>query len=98
VGPDRRSRASARKTCTALGILTAVVIAASFGLAPVELTAFAGLAAEAATLAQGVVLRYDGDLAAMDRLCAGLSAECSCLAVAPESTLGGAVRPESELC
>jgi di/tricarboxylate transporter len=30
------------KTWTALGILTAVVVAASFGLAPVELTAFAG--------------------------------------------------------
>jgi hypothetical protein len=30
------------KTWTALGILTAVVVAASFGLAPVELIAFAG--------------------------------------------------------
>jgi hypothetical protein len=40
--------------------------AAGLGLAAV-------LAAGAATLAQGVVLRHEGDLAAMDRLCAALS-------------------------
>jgi hypothetical protein len=44
------------------------------GAAAVGLDLAARLAAEAATLAQGVVLRHDGDLAAMDRLCAALSA------------------------
>ena len=40
--------------------------------AAVGLDLAAGLAAQAAALAQGVVLRYDGDLAAMERLCAAL--------------------------
>lgn len=42
------------------------------GAAAVGLELAAGLAAQAASLAQGVVLRYDGDLAAMERLCAVL--------------------------
>jgi hypothetical protein len=48
-------------------------------------------------LAQGVVLRYDGDLAAMDRLCAAVTAARSGGAAGPEPTLGGAVGPESTL-
>jgi homocysteine S-methyltransferase len=40
--------------------------------AAVGLDLAAGLAAQAAGLAQGVVLRYDGGLAAMERLCAAL--------------------------
>jgi methionine synthase / methylenetetrahydrofolate reductase (NADH) len=42
------------------------------GAAAVGLELAAGLAAQAAALAQGVVLRYDGDLAAMEQLCAAL--------------------------
>ena len=42
------------------------------GAAAVGLELAAALAAQAAALAQGVVLRYDGDLAAMERLCAAL--------------------------
>ncbi len=42
------------------------------GAAAVGLELAAGLAGRAAALAQGVVLRYDGDLAAMERLCAAL--------------------------
>ena len=71
---------------------------AGAGAAAVGLDLAARLAAEAATLAQGVVLRYDGDLAAMDRLCAALSAGRLGGAGRPESTLGGAGRPESTLC
>ena len=40
--------------------------------AAVGLDLAAGLATKAAALTQGVVLRYDGDLAAMERLCAAL--------------------------
>jgi len=61
---------------------------AGAGAAAVGLDLAARLAAEAVTLAQGVVLRYDGDLAAMDRLYAALSA----------GRLGGAAGPESTLC
>ena len=58
----------------------------------------ASLAVEAATLAQGVVLRYDGDLAAMDRLCAALSFARLGGAVGPGPALGGAVGPGPTLC
>jgi homocysteine S-methyltransferase len=51
---------------------------AGAGAAAVGLDLAASLAAEAATLAQGVVLRYDGDLAALDRLCAALSSPRLC--------------------
>jgi methionine synthase I (cobalamin-dependent)/5,10-methylenetetrahydrofolate reductase len=51
---------------------------AGAGAAAVGLDLAASLAAEAATLAQGVVLRYDGDLATMDRLCAALSSPRLC--------------------
>jgi methionine synthase I (cobalamin-dependent)/5,10-methylenetetrahydrofolate reductase len=63
--------------------------------AAVGLDLAARLAAEAATLAQGVVLRYEGDLAAMDRLCAALSAGRLGGAAGPEPALGGAAGPES---
>ena len=62
--------------------------------AAVGLDLAARLAAEAATLAQGVVLRCDGDLAAMDRLCAALSVGHLGGAAGPESALGGAAGPE----
>jgi homocysteine S-methyltransferase len=70
---------------------------AGAGAAAVGLDLAAGLAAEAATLAQGLVLRYDGDLAAMDRLCAALSPGRLDGAVGPGAALGGVVRPESTL-
>jgi len=46
---------------------------AGAGAAAIGLDLAAGLAAEAATLAQGVVPRYHGYLAGMDRRCAALS-------------------------
>ena len=42
VGAGRWSRASTRQDLDSAGVLAAVVVAASFGLAPVELIAFAG--------------------------------------------------------
>jgi homocysteine S-methyltransferase len=66
---------------------------AGAGAAAAGLDLAASLAVEAATLAQGVVLRYDGDLAAMDRLCAALSFARLGRAVGPGPALGGAVGP-----
>ena len=71
---------------------------AGAGAAAAGLDLAASLAVEAATLAQGVVLRYDGDLAAMDRLCAALSFARLGRAVGPGPALGGAVGPGLELC
>jgi di/tricarboxylate transporter len=54
VGPGRRSRAAARQHLDSPGILTAVVVAASFGLAPVELIAFTGAVLGAIVVQSGL--------------------------------------------